>query len=62
MRAIVDKDTCTGCQLCTEICPQVFRMEGDVAFAYVTPVPAGLEAACREAADSCPVAAISLAE
>ncbi len=67
MRAIVDQTTCTGCRLCTEICPEVFKMvngaAGDeVAVAYVSPVPAAREAACREAAESCPVAAISLAD
>ncbi len=60
MRAVVDQDLCTGCELCTEICPGVFKMDGDLAVAYVDPVPAALETNCREAADSCPVAAIGL--
>jgi len=60
MRARVDIDTCTGCELCTETCPEVFRMEDDTAFAYADPVPAGAEESCRTAADDCPVEAITI--
>lgn len=60
MKAQVDAAECTGCELCTETCPEVFRMEADTAFAYTDPVPADAEASCREAADDCPVAAITI--
>ena len=60
MKANVDADMCTGCGLCPDICPAVFRMEGDVALAG--PVPADEEASCRDAAESCPVEAISIEE
>lgn len=58
MKAHVDQDTCTGCGLCPDICPEVFEMEGDVATVKVDTVPAGAEESCREAADGCPVDAI----
>ena len=62
MKATVDKDTCTGCNLCVETCPDVFRMDDDdIAFAFANPVPAAAEACCREAADDCPVEAITVA-
>ena len=62
MKASVDEKTCTGCTLCTAICPAVFEMEGALARARVDPVPASEEAACREAAAGCPVAAIAIVE
>jgi len=63
MKAIVDKDLCTGCQLCTEICPDVFQMgDGGLAEVKVDPVPADAEDDCREAAEQCPVEAIQIGE
>lgn len=58
MKERVDPDICIGCTLCTQSCPDVFRMEGDKAVAYVAVVPKAVEAACKQAADECPVAAI----
>jgi ferredoxin len=60
MKAFVDKDTCTGCGLCCDTCPAVFEMGDDVAVVIVDEVPADSEDACREAAEGCPVEAISL--
>lgn len=62
METKVDKDLCTGCTLCVDACPEVFEMEGDLAKVKVNPVPQGAEDSCREAKDSCPVEAISIAE
>ncbi|HRR34372.1 MAG TPA: ferredoxin [Kiritimatiellia bacterium] len=62
MKANVDKETCIGCGLCTTICPAVFAMQGAVAEVIATPVPSSDESACREAAESCPVAAITITE
>lgn len=58
MKAKVDADICIGCTLCVSTCPEVFRMEGDKAVAYVAVVPKELEKKCKQAADECPVAAI----
>mgnify|MGYP000881676715 FL=1 len=62
MRAIVDEETCIGCEACVGICPEVFEMQGDVAVATVNPVPDEVADSCREAADSCPVDAIAIGE
>lgn len=58
MKASVDPAICIGCTLCEQTCPEVFRMEGDKAVAYVSPVPKGFEDSARKAADECPVTAI----
>ncbi|MFW6154207.1 MAG: ferredoxin [Planctomycetota bacterium] len=62
MKAIVDEETCTGCEACVGICPEVFEMNGDVAVATADEVPAELADSCREAAASCPVDAITIEE
>ncbi|MCF6155377.1 MAG: ferredoxin [Candidatus Brocadia sp.] len=62
MKAKVDPDTCIGCALCAEICPEVFSMEGDKSVVYVDIVPKEAEDTCREAADKCPVSCIYITE
>ena len=62
MKAIVE-DTCTGCGLCPQVCPEVFEMSDEnLAVVKVTPVPPAAEETCREAASSCPVDAIKIIE
>lgn len=60
MKAIVDEELCTGCELCTETCPEVFKMKGDVAVVHADEVPPEVEDSAQEAADDCPVEAISI--
>lgn len=60
MRATVDHDTCIGCGLCPEVCPEVFEMKDDKAVPKVDPVPPEAEETCRDAADQCPVEAIKI--
>lgn len=62
MKAIVDKDACIGCGLCAETCPEVFEMNDNVAIVKVETVPPAAEGSCKEAADTCPVNAITLEE
>jgi ferredoxin len=61
MKATVTED-CTACELCVEICPDVFEMGDEIARVKVDEVPAEAADACREAAESCPVAAIEIDE
>ncbi len=60
MIAIVDEELCTGCGLCVDTCPEVFELLDDLAKVIIKPVPEGAEQTCREAADDCPVEAISI--
>ena len=63
MKAKVDSNTCIGCELCPTICPEVFRMGDDgIAHTIVDLVPSEVEDTAREAAESCPVDAITIKE
>jgi ferredoxin len=62
MRVTVDEETCIGCGLCAENCPEIFVMVNDKARAKTDEVPEELEDACREAAEDCPVEAIAIEE
>jgi len=59
MFATVNSD-CIGCGACEAVCPQVFRMNYEIAEAFTNPVPQDAEESTKEAAKSCPVAAIIL--
>ncbi len=62
MKAMVDQETCTGCGLCPDACPEVFEMDGDTATVKAETVPPEAENTCRDARDECPVEAISIEE
>ena len=62
MKVTVDKDTCTGCGLCTDTCPEVFELKDDVAVTIVEVVPEAAVEKCREATTDCPVESIAIAE
>lgn len=62
MKAIVNQETCTGCALCTQTCPDIFEMDGDKAKVLVGVVPKDKEECSKKAADECPVTAISIEE
>lgn len=59
LKATVDQDLCTGCGLCESTCPEVFEIQDDVAVVIVDVVPKDAEESCKEAAEDCPVEAIS---
>jgi ferredoxin len=63
MKAVVDKNACIGCGLCTADCPEVFSMDEDnIAVAITSMVPAEIKEACTLAARNCPVEAIKLSD
>lgn len=63
MRVRVDSTLCNGCGPCVDVCPEVFELnENGIAVVKLSQVPAELQDACREAADSCPTEAISIEE
>jgi ferredoxin len=62
VKAIIDAELCTGCELCVETCPDVFEMADDVAAVKVDEIPASAEDCAQEAAEDCPSEAITIEE
>ena len=60
MKASIDQEMCTGCSLCEQTCPEVFKIEDDKAVAYVDEVPVEAEETCKQAAEDCPVECITV--
>ena len=60
MKAVVDADLCTGCELCVQTCPDVFEMEDDVAKVKGDEIPEDSEDCAKQAAEECPVEAIEI--
>jgi ferredoxin len=57
---IVDKDKCSGCGLCTETAPDVFRMDDNEEFAECFSADAAKDdEAAMEARDGCPEESIT---
>ncbi len=57
----VDPDTCTGCELCVDTCPDVFELN-DSGVAEVVNPSGDSEENIQEAIANCPVEAISWKE
>jgi ferredoxin len=62
MKVRVDPELCTGDEICTQVCPEIFEMHGDKAVAKIDEVPENLKDGAKEAADSCPSEAIVIEE
>ena len=60
MKAIVDKETCTGCGLCEDTCPQVFKINDNIAEVIAAKVPPDAMDCAQQAAEECPVEAIAI--
>ena len=54
------RETCIGCGLCTCLCPDVFRLGEDGRISARRDIPVEAEPMAQEAAESCPVAAITV--
>lgn len=62
MKANVDKSGCIACELCVQICPEVFRIGDDgLAEAYAQVSQDAAQQAI-EARDLCPVSVIDIEE
>ena len=62
MHANVDPTLCIGCTQCAGTCPEVFSMNGNLAEAIPGEIPYDQATKAAEAAQSCPVDAITLQE
>ena len=62
MKAFVDPDLCIGCTQCAGICTEVFSMEGTLAVAQPGELSGELVPTAIDAAQNCPVSAITLSE
>lgn len=62
MKATIDRSGCISCGLCTETCPEVFRMGDDGPAEVHGEVTDELRRSASEARDNCPVSVISLEE
>jgi len=51
-------DECIACELCTEMCPEVFEMGDGIAQVKVDTIPQEFADTARKAAEQCPVSAI----
>jgi ferredoxin len=60
MEARIDEDLCTGCGLCEETCPDIFKLneEKDVAEIIKTDFDNYDEECIQEAVENCPSEAI----
>lgn len=58
MKVKIDDDACTGCGLCTDSVPNVFKMGDDIAEVLKAEVPPDLEEDVKDAIENCPVEAI----
>lgn len=57
----VDQETCIGCGLCTQICPEVFSINSNGKSESIAEVEEQEKTNVDEAINSCPVEAIAWA-
>ena len=60
MKVVVNRDSCRGCLLCTDTCPEVFKEQpGEITILYED-VPPAFEMDCRYAREICPSHAVKI--
>lgn len=62
MKAMINRTGCISCGLCTETCPEVFRMGDDGIAEVYAEVTDDVRESAEAARDNCPVSVISLEE
>jgi len=64
MKVIIDKDLCTGCELCCASAPSVFSMDEDTSTAKINEGvdldAASTQEEIQEAQNDCPASAIQI--
>jgi len=58
MKAVINEETCVGCGICFNICPDVFEASDNIAIVKVDEIPENLQESAKNAAEDCPVDAI----
>ena len=58
MKVKIDAEACTGCGLCEDSVPDIFKMGDDIAEVLKEQIPSELEDDVQDATDNCPVEAI----
>lgn len=61
MKVCVNRNDCIGCGLCADIAPGIFEVDGGIA-ANIGEITDENKNSATEAADGCPVGAISIEE
>ncbi|AGF77345.1 Protein of unknown function (DUF1271) [Desulfocapsa sulfexigens DSM 10523] len=57
-KPIVDHELCIGCEICAELCPEVFEIRDEKSWVIGSDKCSTCN--CEEAVESCPVGAIEL--
>jgi len=61
LKVVIDKPACCGYGICAEICPEVYKLDGNgIVFVENEIVPEGLEEKAREGAEACPQSALAV--
>lgn len=59
-KVTVDQELCIGCEICAELCPEVFEIQDEKS--HVIGPDKCSTCNCQEAVESCPVSAIEIEE